>query len=136
MGNKEIIARVRGELDALDSKLVGLLQERMALIDEIAEAKRAENMPTTDESREQQIVERALRSTAEEYKGEVVTFVRTLLSLSKFRQRKLLFDSSEDPCCPSKDPAEVTFAQLPRASRSLGRTGISEPLSQAEKKKK
>ncbi len=69
MGNKEIIARVRGELDALDSKLVGLLQERMALIDEIAEAKRAENMPTTDESREQQIVERALRSTAEEYKG-------------------------------------------------------------------
>jgi len=107
MGNKEIIARVRGELDALDSQLVDLLQERMALIDEIAEAKRAENMPTTDESREQQIVERALRSTAEEYKGEVVTFVRTLLSLSKFRQRKLLFDSSEDPLLPPpRMPAE------------------------------
>ncbi len=107
MENKEIIQKVRGELDVLDSKLVKLLQERMALVDEIAEAKRIENLPTTDETREQEVAEKALKNAGDAYKGEVVTFMRTLMGLSKFRQRKLLFDGEEDLLLPPPGKPEL-----------------------------
>ncbi len=100
MENKEVIKNVRRDLDLMDSKLIGLLQDRMALVDKIAGAKRAENMPTTDEVREQQIIDRVSESSGDQYKGETVTFMRTILGLSKFRQRKLLYDGMEDPLLP------------------------------------
>jgi len=113
MDNKEMIQKVRKDLDSLDDKLVQIMQERMALVDAIAEAKRAENMPTADESREEQIIKRVLDSAKDEYKGETVTFIRTILGLSKFRQRKLLFDNIEDPLLPPpREPAakDITIA--------------------------
>ena len=110
MDNKEMIQKVRKYLDSLDDKLVQIMQERMALVDAIAEAKRAENMPTADESREEQIIKRVLDSAKDEYKGETVTFIRTILGLSKFRQRKLLFDRIL--CCHRREPAakDITIA--------------------------
>ncbi len=120
MNNKETIQRVRADIDALDNKLVEILQQRMSLADDIAEAKRAENLPTTDESREQQIIDRVLEDTKDEYRGEVVTFMRTLMGLSKFRQRKLLYDGNEDPLLPpARKPAEgkrvIAYQGLPGA---------------------
>ncbi|MGI6732817.1 MAG: bifunctional chorismate mutase/prephenate dehydratase [Anaerovoracaceae bacterium] len=120
MDNREIIQSVRASLDTIDSKLVKLLQERMTLVDQIAEAKRAENMPVADEAREQQIMEGVFKIADEEYRGEVVTFMRTLMGLSKFRQRKLLFDKREDPLLPPpRKPYEgnlvVAYQGLPGA---------------------
>ena len=67
MNNKEIIQKVRRELDMLDDKLIGLMQERMSLVDQVAEVKRAENIPTTDESREHEIIQRSIANTKDEY---------------------------------------------------------------------
>ncbi|GAB1475711.1 prephenate dehydratase [Bacillota bacterium] len=100
MDNKEIIQSVRKKLDVIDNKLIDLLQERMALVDQVAEAKRAENIPTADESREHEIIQRVIANTREEYKGEAVTFMNTLMGLSKFRQRKLMYDGVDDPLLP------------------------------------
>jgi chorismate mutase/prephenate dehydratase len=120
MENKEIIKKVREELDLIDTKLVGLLNERMVLVDKIGEAKRAENIPTSDEARERQIVDRVLEKAKEEYRGEVVTFMQTIMSLSKFRQRKLLYDGVEASLLPAprihkKDNLTIAYQGLPGA---------------------
>ena len=80
--------------------------DQVDLVDQVAEIKRSSNIAITDEAREREIVETALAAARPELAGEVGTFVRTLLSLSKFRQRKLLFDLAEDPLLPP--PAEPT----------------------------
>lgn len=120
MDNREIIQSVRADLDTIDGRLVELLQQRMTLVDQIAEAKRAENMSIGDEAREQQIIEGVLKIAEEEYRGEVVAFMRTLMGLSKFRQRKLLFDGREDPLLPpprkpTEDSLAVAYQGLPGA---------------------
>lgn len=120
MTNKEVIKKVRNELDIIDDKLLELLQERMSLVDIVAEAKRAENIPTMDELRENQIIERVLENSKDEYKGEVITFMNTLLALSKFRQRKQIYDGREDPLLPDprkskKIDITVAYQGLPGA---------------------
>ncbi len=120
MDNHEIIQKVRAGMDTVDGRLVELLQERMTLVDQIAEAKRAENIPIADEAREQQIIEGALKIAKDEYRGEVVTFIRTVMGLSKFRQRKLLFDGVEEVLLPPpRKPQEgnlvVAYQGLPGA---------------------
>lgn len=103
MDNREIIQKVRAGMDTIDGRLVELLQERMTLVDQIAEAKRAENIPIADEAREQQIIEGILKIAKDEYRGEVVTFIRAVMGLSKFRQRKLLFDGVEEVLLPPRE---------------------------------
>lgn len=120
MNNKEIIQKVRNELDVLDDKLIGLMQERMSLVEQVAEVKRAENIPTTDESREHEIIQRVIANVKGEYKGEAVTFMNTLIGLSKFRQRKLMYDGVDDPLLPPPvEPREkdktISYQGLPGA---------------------
>ncbi len=100
MEKNDIIKRIRGELNTIDNRLVELLQERMVLVDRIGDAKRAENIPTRDESREVEIIERLVKQSTEEYRGEVLTFINTLLGLSRYRQRKLTFDGIDEPLLP------------------------------------
>ncbi|HZK01733.1 MAG TPA: prephenate dehydratase domain-containing protein [Anaerovoracaceae bacterium] len=120
MDNKETIQKVRKKLDVLDDKLIGLLLERMELINEVAGAKRAENIPTEDESRESDIMDRVLSGSSDEYRGEVAAFMRTILGLSKFRQRKLAFDGIDDlllppPKKPQKNNLTIAYQGLPGA---------------------
>lgn len=136
MVNKEIIKKVRSELDVIDDKLLELLQERMALVDKVAEAKRAENIPTMDEARERQIIEKVIENSKEDYRGESITFMNTLLGLSKFRQRKLLYDGIEEPLLPAprapkRSNITVAYQGLPgawseQAARSLFPDGALE----------
>lgn len=94
------IKNVRNELDQIDMDLLTLFQKRMALIDQVAEIKRETNRAITDEQREKEIVEAAVQEANPQFYGEVTTFFRTLLSLSKYRQRKLLFDLSDVALLP------------------------------------
>jgi chorismate mutase/prephenate dehydratase len=100
MNKNESMKHLRDDLDRIDRDLLSLFQERMEKIDQVADIKRRDNIAITDEAREKEIVERALGLTNPDISGEVTTYVRTILGLSKFRQRKLLFDLSEDPLLP------------------------------------
>ena len=120
MKNKGIIQKIRGELNSIDDQLIELLHERMVLVDRISDAKRAENIPTMDESREAEIIERVLMQSPKEYRGETLTFINTLLGLSRYRQRKLIFDGMDEPLLPSsgkpcKDNQLIAYQGLPGA---------------------
>ncbi|NLY70296.1 MAG: bifunctional chorismate mutase/prephenate dehydratase [Clostridiales bacterium] len=91
---------IRDKLDAIDQKLIELFTQRMDLINEVAEVKRAANISISDEAREQEIIDRMVSLSKTEYAGEAKTFTGTLLSLSKYRQRKLLFDNREEELLP------------------------------------
>lgn len=104
MNNTESIGLVRKDLDKIDEQILQLFEQRMESVDQIAEIKRAGNIAINDEDREQAIVNWAVSRGKEEYQGETITFVRTLLGLSKFRQRKLLFDNKENLLLPPPRP--------------------------------
>lgn len=53
------LGEVRGEIEALDARLVGLLAERLRLACAAGEAKRAAGLPTLDPAREAAVVRRA-----------------------------------------------------------------------------
>ena len=54
---KDKLQPLRSKIDELDSKLVGLLNERTKLVLEIGKIKRSQNMPIYDPKREERIIE-------------------------------------------------------------------------------
>lgn len=111
MNSKDRIETVRADLDRIDSQLRDLFEQRMELVDIVADAKRISNIAIQDDEREQAIVDRAVSRSKEHYQGEIITFFRTILGLSKFRQRKLLYDHREDSMIPApKKPLEGAIA--------------------------
>ena len=113
MDHRNEINRVRDELDRIDTELLQGFQQRMELVDQIADFKRKGNIAISDPNREQEIVDRSVEQGRPDYRGEVITFVRTLMGLSKFRQRKLLFDHREDALLPpaaTRSTEDLTIA--------------------------
>lgn len=91
MTGKEKLAELRTQIDAIDAKLLPLFRQRMEIAEQVAEAKRASNMAIFDEAREAQILEKARQDAADTHPMETAQFMRTLLALSKLRQRAALF---------------------------------------------
>lgn len=120
MDSKQQISQVREDLDMIDGQMLDLFQKRMELIDKIAEIKRLGNIAITDEAREQIIVNSAVSMGKTELKGEIITFMRSLMGLSKLRQRKLLFDNTEEQLLPPprtapKENIAISYQGLPGA---------------------
>lgn len=55
--NSEVIQSIRSEIDALDSKLLKLVEKRAQLVLQLAVAKRKQGMDDYDPAREQTIIE-------------------------------------------------------------------------------
>jgi chorismate mutase/prephenate dehydratase len=111
---------LRKQIDAIDGKLIPLFGERMALAGRIAEIKGMGNMAITDEPREQQVVERAVALTEDEaLRGEVALLMRSIIAISKERQRKTLFPSDRpllpQPRTPPQGHIVCAFQGVPGA---------------------
>lgn len=120
MDYKEQIAELRQKLDVVDNQMLALFENRMQLIDQVAEVKRQGNIAITDEAREQAILDRALPLVDEEYQGEAISFIRSLMALAKLRQRMQLFDHTEEILLPPAKKAdtgniEVAYQGMPGA---------------------
>jgi chorismate mutase len=57
------IEQLREKIDAVDSKIVRLIEERVDLVKKIGEAKRKHNLPIADLKREQDVIIRATSGT-------------------------------------------------------------------------
>ncbi len=107
MDNKEKLKQIRQQIDSIDSQLIALFEQRMNTAEAVADIKKAENLALTDDDREQSIVERAIQMTETNLAGEVTTFMRTIMALSKAMQKKYLMDS-EQPLLPqSKEGSKL-----------------------------
>ena len=80
---------LREKIDALDSDIVRLLKERMAVSAEGAEYKRANGLPVLDKAREEALLEKisALSGDMSEYTHEIYL---EILKQSKEYQKKLI----------------------------------------------
>ncbi|MCL7418384.1 MAG: chorismate mutase [Halalkalicoccus sp.] len=81
---------LREEIEEIDSDLVELIARRTYVADTIAEVKAERELPTTDESQEQRVMDRAGRN-AEQFEVDsnlVKAIFRLLIELNKVEQRE------------------------------------------------
>ncbi|MDR2356711.1 MAG: chorismate mutase [Oscillospiraceae bacterium] len=90
MTGKEELERLRGEIDGIDGKLVGLFNERMRVSEEIARVKERGNIAVTDLRREKNVIDAAVAASGEDNRAAAATLMRALISLSKKRQTEKL----------------------------------------------
>lgn len=107
MDNK--IDKIRNELDEIDDQLIKLFEKRMRISDEVAKIKLEDNIGLTDDTREKNIIDKAISLVNQEYKGETIAYIRSLMGLSKIRQRKVLLDLNENQQLlpPARKPISV-----------------------------
>lgn len=81
----------RAEIDAIDTEITRLFEQRMNVVKQVTEFKRAHNMPVMQASREQVVLEKAVaRLENPEYAGGVRTLFETLMSISRASQHENL----------------------------------------------
>jgi chorismate mutase/prephenate dehydratase len=111
MNTKEQLNELRKRIDEIDDKMVPLFNERMELSGRIAEVKGMGNLAITDELRERQVVEQAAALARDAaLKGEIALLMRSIIAISKERQRKTLFPSSAPLLPPPRKPLQGRVA--------------------------
>ncbi|MEG2053673.1 MAG: prephenate dehydratase domain-containing protein, partial [Oscillospiraceae bacterium] len=93
---KEELGVVRKEIDKIDEEMLSLFQKRMGFIDEVSKIKTKGNISLVDEKRENEIVEKRTEALSGDEKGEAAIFIRSLMGVSKTRQRKNLYGKQSE----------------------------------------
>jgi chorismate mutase/prephenate dehydratase len=104
MDAKSKLDALRRRIDGIDDRLAPLFAERMEISRKVAEVKGANNMAVVDEVREQRVVDHAAALVPEGLRGEMSLLMRSLLALSRERQRGLLFGGEEPLLPPPREP--------------------------------
>ncbi|MDG5774904.1 chorismate mutase [Haloarculaceae archaeon H-GB2-1] len=81
---------LREEIETIDQEIVEKIAQRTYVADTIAEVKREQNLPTTDEEQEQAVMDRAGHN-AEQFDVDanlVKAIFRLLIELNKVEQRE------------------------------------------------
>lgn len=116
MDYKEELAKLRTQIDDVDRQLRGLFNSRMDISKKVAEMKMKGNLPITDERREAEVLAVAQEESLEN-KAETLSFMRTLIALSKIKQINL-----------SGLPGLVTFpesAPVPGPAQKVAYQGVA-----------
>ncbi|WP_458188693.1 chorismate mutase [Haladaptatus sp. NG-WS-4] len=83
------LAELREEIESIDREIVELIARRTYVAETVAQVKEAEDIPTTDESQEQRVMDRA-GENAEQFDVDsnlVKAVFRLLIELNKVEQR-------------------------------------------------
>lgn len=120
MAGKELLAEVRVDIDRVDGQIMELFKERMKLAEEVASIKSEHNLSMMDENRENEKVESVVGLIDPDLRGEVSVFMRTLMALSRSRQRKKLFGNPAEfyfpvSGTPKTGDIKVAFQGVPGA---------------------
>ncbi len=110
---------LRQSIDETDKKLLPLFLERMQLCEKVADYKRRIGMPVLDSVREAQVLEDKMGLlTDDSMQDEVYEFFSSIMTISRVRQNKILFDTEERPhsedmlknsVLPEQNPKVVYF---------------------------
>ena len=80
----------RNKLDVIDSQIISLFCERMETVKQVAEYKKAHDMPILAPGREQEILERVAALSGEELAPYAKTLFETLMYVSREYQKTLI----------------------------------------------
>ncbi len=86
---------LRDKLDLVDDKIITLLQERFALVENVAEVKKRDNIPTLHSSREREIINRLTKDKDESMSQYIQILYTMLFDLSRSHQGSILNANSE-----------------------------------------
>lgn len=84
------LEQLRDEIETIDREIVELVAQRTYVAESIASVKRERGLPTTDESQEQQVMERAGENAARfNVDANLVKAIfRLLIEINKVQQRE------------------------------------------------
>ncbi|MDR0445720.1 MAG: chorismate mutase, partial [Oscillospiraceae bacterium] len=108
---KERLEALRGQIDAVDTDLTRLFQERQRISNDISRVKEEGNLAITDTEREETVIASALALADTDKRAETAALMRTLISLSKLRQYENLglTQAFEFPESSKRAPGPVAF---------------------------
>lgn len=114
MAGNEKLEKMRHEIDDIDEQMMELFSKRMQLADDIADIKRENNLSLVNYEREELVVKNAIDKVNGEIAGEAVTFARSIMALSKSRQRQKLYGNAEEyyfpePRMPLTEAVKVSY---------------------------
>lgn len=116
---KDQMNALRQEIDAIDAQLVPLFEKRMQVATKVAKVKRDNNLGVKDNNREQQVVDQALQMADPAIQSEVALFMRTIMSLSREYQHRLLFSAPAPvlppACSPVRENVRCAYQGVPGA---------------------
>ena len=81
---------LRNEIDTIDRELVDLFLRRMNIAEEVAEYKKANDLPVLDASRERALLDKVSELSGEEFEAYTRTLYATILDLSRSYQHHKL----------------------------------------------
>ena len=82
---------LRKRIDAIDQKIVRLLEERMALARRVGEYKAANNLPVLDSEREKAVIQSRVHFLAnKEMEGAVTEIFEQIMRLSREYQGRII----------------------------------------------
>ena len=77
------LEQLRGDIDAIDRQIVDLMKQRMETVAQVAEYKKANNMPVLDTSRERALLSKVGQEAGEELADYVQSMYRTIMAASR-----------------------------------------------------
>ncbi len=88
------IKDLRNEIDGIDRQLVKLFTDRMKIAEQVAEYKRANNLPVLDAERERQLLNKVSDLAGVDFETYARVLFTTIMDLSKSYQNKKLYKAS------------------------------------------
>ena len=85
----------RTEIDSIDRELLRLFCRRMDAAEKIAAYKAEKGLPVFDAKREAELLEKIRQGAGEQNAQDALQLYRTILSLSKSRQKQILSSLGE-----------------------------------------
>lgn len=87
----------RAELDAVDSQIVRLFEQRMEISRDVARYKIANHLPVLDRSREAQVLDSRASMLADPYwEGSVRALYEAIMAISRAEQQILLDQAAQE----------------------------------------
>jgi monofunctional chorismate mutase len=85
------LQELRTEIDEIDRQLVALFEKRMNTVIQVAEYKRANNIPVLNATREQQVIDKCVSLLENKsYTQAVTEWMKTTMSLSRTAETQFL----------------------------------------------
>ena len=86
-----MLDELRNKIDTLDDELVRILEERLGLLNQVAEYKREHHLGVKDSIREEMIIERLNQNLrGKDYQNEIIALMNKIFETSRDIQRNYL----------------------------------------------
>ena len=85
------LENLRERIDTIDKELIALFEERMNVVNDIAEYKIKNNLPILNQSREDIVISKVKAIVKnKEYTDSAIDFIKDIMEISKKYQQKLI----------------------------------------------